>query len=401
MISKSSDRDIHLGEPGFLHKLLRKRRLESVFLFVTARCNSKCRTCFYVGDKARGRDLTFSQIRTISETAPRFDKLWLSGGEPTLRKDLAEIIEMFYTNNGVRTINLPSNGLLTSRLVRLVEGLLERCPKLNMHLTLSVDGLAATHDGVRGVEGGFRKVMTTLQRLEDRFADHPRLHRNAASVVTPDAYTEMYDLGVLLLNKFSLATHFFETVRGDPRDPATKGLGKDDLKLLHDRLYPLLDPYAERLFAKFPAPARFLGKLYFIGVIRFLYSLQESNVDGPSPWPMDCTAGKTTIVIDHNGSFRSCEMREPVGRLQEFNFDLTAALNSERMQKEIEAIGGGRRANCWCTHTCWMLSSMQFSPSTLLLRVPIHYLAHIWKNGRGLSPGQIEAAATELDVRQA
>ena len=33
--------------------------------------------------------------------------LWISGGEPFMRKELAEIVELFYVNNGVRHINLP------------------------------------------------------------------------------------------------------------------------------------------------------------------------------------------------------------------------------------------------------------------------------------------------------
>ena len=72
--------DIHMGEPGFLHKLFRRKRLEGVFLFITGQCNSRCRTCFYHEKLNKNNDLAFDQIRRISETSPRFDKLWLSGG---------------------------------------------------------------------------------------------------------------------------------------------------------------------------------------------------------------------------------------------------------------------------------------------------------------------------------
>ena len=43
------------------------------------------------------------------------------------------------------------------------------------------------------------------------------------------------------------------------------------------------------------------------------------------------------------------------------------------MREEIAAIGGGERANCWCTHSCWILSSMKFSPKTLIYEVPKAY----------------------------
>ncbi|MBN2499086.1 MAG: radical SAM protein [Deltaproteobacteria bacterium] len=366
--------DVHLGEPGFLKQVLRRERLESVFLFVTSRCNARCKTCFYVGENAKGEDLSLEQIRRISETGPAFDKLWLSGGEPFLREDLVEIIETFHRNNAVKSINLPTNGLLGGRVEEVIARLLDSCPELNILLNFSVDGLGETHDRVRGVPGNFQKVMASIARIEERFGRHPKLHVNIATVVTPDAYGEMFDLGLYLLKRFDkVATHFYETVRGDPRDPSVKRLGRADLELLHERLMPLYEVMGERLFGELPAAARWFAKMYFVGVIGFAYGLQERNVEKPHPWGMKCTAGTTTAVIDHNGAFRACEMRPRIGRLQDFDFDLSAALKSRAMRDEIDAIGGGFKAGCWCTHTCWVLASMQFSPRTLLLRIPWAY----------------------------
>ena len=116
-----------------------------------------------------------------------------------------------------------------------------------------------------------------------------------------------------------------------------------------------------------------MAKIYFLGFIRFVNKLQDVNYFGPNPWGMSCTAGKTTIVVDHNGAFRSCEMRPPIGKLQDYNFNIHTALNSEAMNNEIMEIGGGHKANCWCTHGCWIMSSLKFSPHTLLFRIPWAY----------------------------
>ena len=41
-----------------------KRKLESVFLFVTGRCNAKCAMCFYAGEMdKKEKDLTFDEIK--------------------------------------------------------------------------------------------------------------------------------------------------------------------------------------------------------------------------------------------------------------------------------------------------------------------------------------------------
>ena len=101
--------------------VFRPAGLESVFLFVTSTCNSLCRTCFYWDELNQGRDLSFEQIEELSRTAPRFHKLWISGGEPFMRKELAEIVELFYVNNGVRHINLPTNGLLPGKVESVID----------------------------------------------------------------------------------------------------------------------------------------------------------------------------------------------------------------------------------------------------------------------------------------
>ena len=399
--SSGQERDIHLGEPGFLRQLVRRRKIESVFLFVTSRCNSNCRTCFYPKERVSGGDLELDQIRRISETAPRFDKLWLSGGEPILRTDLFEIVDVFYRRNGVKTVNFPTNGLAHEPVIRVVERLLEACPKLNIYLNFSLDGLGDMHDYIRGVPGGFAKTVAAIEAVERRFGGNPRLQHNVASVLTKDNLEDMLDLGLYLLERFRLTTHFFEIMRGDPRDPEIRRPSRQELETLHDRLLPLYEEMAERLFGHMPIGLRHFAKFYFVGMLRFLYRTQEANVDGPSPWKMACTAGQTTFVIDHNGAFRACELRPPVGQLQDFNFDLSAAAGSPAMRDEIRAIGGGAKANCWCTHTCWMISSLKFSPRAMLLDVTRAYLDATRKSvalaGRSydpekLKPGRLDAA---------
>ena len=76
-----------------------KRELETVILFTTGKCNAKCAMCFYANDmEKKAEDLSFDDIRKLSESAGEIKRLLLSGGEPTLREDLPEILEMLYKN---------------------------------------------------------------------------------------------------------------------------------------------------------------------------------------------------------------------------------------------------------------------------------------------------------------
>ena len=90
----------------------REKCLGTVILFVTSRCNSLCRTCFYHNELNQPGDMTFAEIEKVSRTMPPITDLWLSGGEPTLRHDASEIIDLFAQNNGVRRLIIPTNGLV-------------------------------------------------------------------------------------------------------------------------------------------------------------------------------------------------------------------------------------------------------------------------------------------------
>ena len=106
----------------------REKRLGTVILFVTSRCNAFCQTCFYHAELNQPGDLTFAQIEKISRTMPAITDLWLSGGEPTLRRDLSDIIDLFVSNNGVNRIIIPTNGLIKSRVYEVVDRALGNNP---------------------------------------------------------------------------------------------------------------------------------------------------------------------------------------------------------------------------------------------------------------------------------
>lgn len=364
--------DATTGEPGYFNKLIRRKKLESVFLFITSRCQSKCRTCFNHENLNRDDDLTFEQIEIVSETAGPFDKLWLSGGEPYLRKEMVDIIAMFHEQNGVKTINLPSNGLARDKIITMTGELLERCPKLTIHLNFSLDGLGKTHDSIRGVPGNFLTTVGTIEEVRKLYGHHKNLMVNIATVVTSEAYDQMLELAGYVAQKGLCDLHIHEVLRGDPPDPSLQTLTLEQLEELNTKLSPVMDLGAKRIFKDLKHGKK-IARLTYIGIMSFMEMIKEQNHDGPHPWGMKCTAGDTTFVIDANGDFRSCEMRPPIGNLKDFDYSLRAAYNSDIMKKEIHEIGGGARANCWCTHGCWISSSLKFSPWSMLVRLPKVY----------------------------
>ncbi len=104
---------------------------------LTDRCNLKCRYCTLPSDPKES--LTAQDVETILTAAAGlgFKKVRFTGGEPTLRKDLPEIIERCVAIPGIEEICLTTNGLLLDKLAQPLRdvGL--------THLNLSCDTLDA------------------------------------------------------------------------------------------------------------------------------------------------------------------------------------------------------------------------------------------------------------------
>ncbi len=362
------------GWPSYVavvRERVRPRRFHSLFLFVTSRCNSVCRTCFYFDKLNSTDDLTFTEIERISRSAPPFRKLWISGGEPFLREELAEIITLFVENNGVREVNLPTNGLLPEKIFRAVDRILARCPNVSLDLNFSLDGLANTHDAIRGVPNNFQRTLAALEEAERRYAGIRRLRKNVVSVITRENYRELVSLALRILEQGRADGHYFEVIRGTAPDMSLKEFSRERLAELHRLLMPVHRRYARKLFAGLPWAARFFATMYYLGNVRLHFDLHEKCFERPRPWPMPCTAGQTSLVVDHNGAIRACELRGIVGNLREFDFDLRAALASPALESEVAAIPHDQ---CWCTHSCFIQDSSKFSPRVQLFEIPWAWL---------------------------
>ena len=106
--------------------------------------------------------------------------------------------------------------------------LLDRCPDLVIDLNFSLDGLANTHDAIRGVPNNFEKTLATIRLAEQMWHDTRRVRRNVVSCVTTENYRELVELGHKMMRETDPDGHYFEIVRGNPMDPALKRIPKKE-----------------------------------------------------------------------------------------------------------------------------------------------------------------------------
>jgi Fe-coproporphyrin III synthase len=123
----------------------------------TFRCNSRCQMCYVWQNPTEPREEVTAE--TLSKLPGGFDNLNLSGGEPTLRKDLGELVDVLYPK--ARVLEISSNGLHPDRLVPI----LKKYP--NIKVRFSLEGDEATSNTIRGEKDGFATKVAGLKALKE------------------------------------------------------------------------------------------------------------------------------------------------------------------------------------------------------------------------------------------
>jgi MoaA/NifB/PqqE/SkfB family radical SAM enzyme len=347
------------------------KKLKVVIFFVTSVCNAKCRTCFYWEELNRRGDLSWNEISKLSSTMPRFTDLWLSGGEPLLRRELTAIIHLFYEQNGVRWVNLPTNGLLPERTADWVARIMEENPDLHLDLNVAVDGLYEMQDSIRSVAGNFAKTLKTLDLIQPCRRRFPGFRVNVNTVICAENFDHVLEIAEFIKTRCEVDGHYFNIIRGNAKEPALKAIPAGRLPELYRELQKIYSYYAPTILRRLTGIEKRVGRIYYQGTLALHNKIQLQNIESPHPWPMPCTASETSIVIDYNGDVRACELRGRLASLREFGCDFRQFWETQTRREEAQAIVHDQ---CWCTHVCFIHDSLRHSKKAMLYDVPLTYL---------------------------
>jgi Fe-coproporphyrin III synthase len=123
----------------------------------TYRCNSRCQMCYIWQNPTDPREEV--SLETLAKLPGGFDNLNVSGGEPTLRRDLGEIIDLLYPK--ARIVEISSNGLHPEKLVPIVR----KYPRIKVRFSL--EGDAGTNNRIRGEKEGYATKVAGLRALQE------------------------------------------------------------------------------------------------------------------------------------------------------------------------------------------------------------------------------------------
>jgi MoaA/NifB/PqqE/SkfB family radical SAM enzyme len=324
-----------------------------VIAYVTARCNLRCEHCFYK-ETLDAPDPGELSLKTFERTTRGIGPvLWFSlgGGEPFIRPDLGQVIDVIQANCRPKVFSFPTNGWYTEKTFETTLRLLQRMDGGNLILFFSLDGPRDMHDEIRG-PGSFERVKATMERLRPLTRMYPNLYLNVVTTVTE--------------RNASVATAFIDELIGDFQPSAIS----INLFRYHSLKHPplpaaLLEGYrsASSLYSKRLQEGALRHYGFFGGrVMLFKEILQKDliyRVAKFDEYVTPCTAGTLSYVIMEDGRLLACEiLPDVIGNVKDADVDFSALVTSK-------AAGDLRRriyeTDCKCTYECAMSTNTLFS----------------------------------------
>ena len=348
-----------------------------VVLFVTDICTAKCEHCLWGVTPLEGNDLTFDELSRVADNMAPFLFLLISGGEPFLRVDLPDIIEMFHKKCGVLNTGIPTNGSLTTRVIRGARQVLERCPKMDFAIDVSIDAIGKDHDEIRKTPGLFEKACFTYRELSKLRKEFPRFNANVAITVQEKNHEKLGDIydyfkkelgvtgitnlvvrGGKTLGQAPAEGKMYEQLEwggptGRPRDLASSNFSVDNYVAFGQKLRDAR--HADSI-------AAYSGQA-FGDVLSAMQNVRQELIskilveDKPQ---LPCYAGKLSGVIQNRGEVYPCELLdEPLGNLRDEDYDFRRIWHAARTKEVARRITETR---CYCTYECFMTNSIIFTP---------------------------------------
>lgn len=333
-------------------KLLWKRHAfpEQLFYFVTNRCNLSCRHCFY-WDKLNTlvQEATLDEIDRVARSIPAFSFLTLTGGEPFLRVDLAEIVKIFWRRNQVSQIHIPTNGYNTAAIVTATETILRTCPKPKLIVKVSIDGTEAIHDQIRGRAGSFRNAIETLKQLSNLKRAARKFRVGVIMTYTKENAENLAAAAQYLQETINPDVLSVSLLRGQPRC--------NDLGTTKLADYAAVVTSIQERYRLQTGPDKFFYRFYRAYKEHVAEMLLKINASCERLYP--CYAGILFGVIDCDLTVYPCELLgDSLGNLRDFHYDFAALWTSKAAQAVRDKINDTK---CYCTHECMLQITSFFS----------------------------------------
>jgi len=308
----------------------------NITVSVSYRCNSRCKTCNVW--------LLPNDDFTLEEWDKTFESLgkapyWFtfSGGEPTLRKDLPDMVESAYRHCRPGIINIPTNGIQDKIIPGRIERVLQAAPKSEVIINLSLDGVGEKHNEVRGVHNNWVRAMSTWSQFKELKKQYKNLTLGVHTVISNfniDSFAETVEYIQRELKPDSYITEIAE----ERVELDTVGLG---ITPTAERYTVAIDTLLESMRDK-----KLTGVAEVTQAFRRQYYEIVKKTLREHRQIIPCMAGVASAQIAPNGDVWTCCVRaQSMGNLREHNYDFGTVWKTGKANELRRSIKAGE---CYC-----------------------------------------------------
>lgn len=323
-------------------------------VITTFRCNARCHMCnIWEHPTAPEEELPPSFYERIPDGLGRLN---VTGGEPFLRDDIEDIIEVLYPK--AKLIEISTNGFYTDRILSVAH----KYP--NCMFRISLEGLPALNDKLRGTKDGFDHALRTMLGLIDSPARNIGFSvvicdKNAQDLVT--LYKLCVALGVEFGNSVMHNSWYFHKDDNAVDDVPTAVSAEEAFirELLSSRRPQLMMRIKDYMRAYFN-----------LNILNHLKG--EANVMS------GCVAGSDLFFVDPGGNVTPCNgSADPwiMGNLKEATFDeIWHSEKADEIRNRVSA----------CGRSCAFIGTARFD----MLRHPVKPVTWVLRNKLRIARGE-------------
>jgi len=334
---------------------------------VTNLCQSRCKTCYIWklwkhNPKLSKDELTLAEIEKIFKSMGHTYFFNISGGEPYLRKDLPQIIDLAckYLTPGV--IHIPTNGLAPELIEKKTKEILKimKKNKTKIPLTIkpSLDAVGKKHDKIRGVKGNFERVMETIKRLNKLKEQNKNLHVGVGTIISNFNVDDIQEI-VDFAHKLDMDSYISEIAEQ-----------RTELFTMDKDITPSVQKYKKAINYFMKAVRENMKNkrplTRYVQAFRLVYynlvirTLKEKRQIIP------CYAGLSNFHLTPNGDVWPCCIlgyAKPMGNLREYNYNFKKMWYSKKAREVRKYIKDGK---CHCPFANQSYSNILINFRTML-----------------------------------
>ena len=303
-------------------------------LGISCVCNSRCKTCNIW--KKKLDELKIDEWEKILRNIGQ-GPYWvtISGGEPFLQNHLADLVRLTVFYLKPKIINIPTNGILTEKIIAQTKRICEENKKVNIVINVSLDAMNEKHDQIRGVEGNFEKLIKTYQGLKS--LNLKNLTVGLHSVISKYNFTQLPQLFDYVLNDLKPDQYITEIAEN-----------RKELDNLEFDITPSSDDYNKiiNLLINKIKEKKFKGVGRITEAFRLEYYQLVKKFLKEKKQPIPCYAGITSAQVSADGEVWPCCIRaDNLGNLRDNNYDFKKIWFSEKAKAVRKSI---KNQECAC-----------------------------------------------------